>query len=110
MLVNLAHPTPISTPLQFLTPDPKSIIAIKIEPELSGTSFASDTIQRKAITTYFDGSTADITHKVSRCSSDTDVYMINENGLATAWGAGSTVIVACLDEVCKAVTLVCEAS
>ena len=103
-----ATPTPTSTPLNFPTPGPKDIVAIKIEPELPEPLFAGDTIQFKAIATHFDGSSVDVTTQVSWGSSDTDVVRINENGLATGWGEGSTVIVACLDEVCRAVTLMCS--
>lgn len=104
-----ATPTPSPTlpAPSFGTPGPKTLVAIAIQPATPNPLGAGQFQQFKAVATYFDGSTADITNQVAWGSSDTNVAVITPDGTATALGNGTTIIVACLDLVCNAVTLTC---
>jgi len=57
-----------------------------------------DTVEFKATVTYPDGSTMDVTGKVTWSSSDPDVATI-EFGLATGHSAGTTEVTATIDGI-----------
>jgi hypothetical protein len=74
-------------------PDLSSITLMTLPP----TDFTiGSTLQFKALGTYFGGSTADITSKVTWTSSNTNIVIISSMGIATGVAPGSANITAAL--------------
>jgi len=87
-----------------LTVQPHTLVSLSISPRNSYIS-AHHTLQFKAVGTFSDGTTSDITTQVNWTSSNTNVVTIDANGLATGVAFGPITIKASLNGANDSTTL-----
>ena len=89
----------VTSPTTVLTVVTATLSSIAVTPANPENLELSSSLQFRAIGTYLDDSTKDITSQVTWTSSDTTIATISSTGLASSLAVGSTNITAALSDI-----------